>query len=177
MGKTKKVKSAGRFGPRYGRGIRKRLLDVEGKQLAPHPCPKCGLARVKRTSRGIFFCRKCGNEFTGGAYFPRTLAGGIIERMVSQKKFEPHLAELESARETAKKADKGLAAEIMEEIEEERKTSGRQPPRPRRSKPQQKAGQAGKETPRQAEPEPKAERESGEKGQPATGELPETEEG
>ncbi len=69
--KTKKVGSTGRFGPRYGRKIRQRVLDVEVKQKAKHTCPYCKkFGSVKRIAAGIFKCKKCKKEFTGKAYYP-----------------------------------------------------------------------------------------------------------
>jgi large subunit ribosomal protein L37Ae len=41
-------KSAGRFGPRYGRFIRKRVVEVEELQKATHTCPRCDQLSVKR---------------------------------------------------------------------------------------------------------------------------------
>jgi len=67
---TKKVGSAGRFGVRYGRKIRKRVADVEVIQKAKHECPGCGKMILKRTSQGVYECKKCGSKFTGRAYYP-----------------------------------------------------------------------------------------------------------
>ena len=65
---TKKVGSAGRFGVRYGRKIRKRVADIEKKQKKFYVCPSCNVVRVKRVSAGIWKCKKCGLKFTGRAY-------------------------------------------------------------------------------------------------------------
>jgi large subunit ribosomal protein L37Ae len=67
---TKKVKSAGRFGSRYGRKIRQRVVDIEQKQKAKHQCPHCNKWSVKRLAAGIFQCKKCDSKFTGKAYYP-----------------------------------------------------------------------------------------------------------
>ncbi len=91
MGNTEKVGSTGRFGSRYGVGIRKSLLKTESRKGEVRKCPNCGSNSVKRKSKGIFFCRKCSHEFVGGAYLPKTLTGGIINQMVAQKKFAPEL--------------------------------------------------------------------------------------
>ena len=93
MGETKKVGPTGRFGVRYGVGIRKKLLKVETLQIQKQKCPQCGAPALKRKSKGIFKCRKCSHEFVGGAYLPKTLTGGIIRQMVSQKKFVPEMIE------------------------------------------------------------------------------------
>src|SRR3989344_8422018 len=94
MSSTKKVKSAGRFGSRYGIGIRRRVIKVEEKQHQTSNCPSCGFAKVFRKASGIFECKKCGNVFAGGAYYPQTLTGSIVSKMVSQKSFLPNMAEL-----------------------------------------------------------------------------------
>ncbi len=70
MAKTKKVKSAGRFGARYGLKLRKKLIEVENKQKKKHECPSCKKKGLKRIASGIWECPKCGNKFAGKAYFP-----------------------------------------------------------------------------------------------------------
>ena len=55
---TKKVKSAGRFGSRYGKKIRQRIIDVEKKQRRKHECPYCYSLTVKRVAAGIWKCKK-----------------------------------------------------------------------------------------------------------------------
>ena len=67
---TKKVKSAGRFGSRYGRRIRQLVIDVEQKQREKHQCPYCNKWGIKRLASGIFQCKKCYTKFTGKAYYP-----------------------------------------------------------------------------------------------------------
>lgn len=66
---TKKVGSAGRFGSRYGKRIRQRIIDVEKKQRGWQKCPYCNKVRAKRVSVGIYQCKKCESKFTGKAYF------------------------------------------------------------------------------------------------------------
>ena len=104
--KTKKVKSTGRFGARYGRGIKNTVKKIEAKQNAKHTCPKCGTKRIKRKAAGIYYCTKCNAEFAGGAYIPVTMTGSIVKKMVSQKKFLPNLAELISIKEETKEETK-----------------------------------------------------------------------
>lgn len=87
MGSTKKVGKTGRFSSRYGVGIRKRMIATEKKQSALNDCPFCGFDTVKREAAGLFYCKKCSNKFTGGAYETRTLVGKTIVKMVSQKSF------------------------------------------------------------------------------------------
>lgn len=100
MGNTKKVKSAGRYGAKFGVGLRKRLVKVESKQKKKVKCPKCGFKKIKRLAIGIYNCKKCNAKFSGGAYFPNTLSGTIVRKMVSQKSFLPNLAELTAIKET-----------------------------------------------------------------------------
>jgi large subunit ribosomal protein L37Ae len=64
--------SSGRFGPRYGRFIRKRVNEVEKVSRARHICPRCDTRSVARKGTGIWECRKCGFKFAGGAYVPQT---------------------------------------------------------------------------------------------------------
>lgn len=70
--RTRKAKSVGRFGARYGVSVRRRIREVEVRQKARHECPGCGAPRVHRVSTGIWECRKCGYKFAGGAYVPQT---------------------------------------------------------------------------------------------------------
>ena len=135
MSNTQKVGSTGRYGPRYGVGIRRKLLKVEPLQYQKHVCPSCGSANVKRSARGIFECRKCSHEFVGGAYLPQTLAGTIIRKMVLQKVFSGEqvqtLAKVieapSAASQEANKADapkrekrKKKQAEVSDNIQEEK---------------------------------------------------------
>jgi large subunit ribosomal protein L37Ae len=65
---TKKVASAGRFGARYGRRLRKKIINVESQQRKKQKCPYCSREAAKRVAMGIFECRKCNSKFTGRAY-------------------------------------------------------------------------------------------------------------
>ncbi|MEM5793196.1 MAG: 50S ribosomal protein L37ae [Candidatus Aenigmatarchaeota archaeon] len=71
MGRTKKVGTTGRFGPRYGRKAKVLLLEIEKKQKQRHQCPVCKKTKLKRIAAGIWECNGCGSKMTGGAYFPR----------------------------------------------------------------------------------------------------------
>jgi len=68
--KTKKSKSAGRFGARYGKTVRARLVKVEEKQRIKQKCPFCKKLGVKRLSKGLWQCtrKKCNKKFASGAY-------------------------------------------------------------------------------------------------------------
>ena len=115
MGNTKKVRTAGRFGSRYGVGIRKRLLKVEDKQEKNYACPFCGFKKVKRKAAGLYSCGKCHASFAGGAYLPITLSGSIIKKTVAQKSFVSKNKAIDEIIETASEKNK-------QEIEEAKKT-------------------------------------------------------
>jgi large subunit ribosomal protein L37Ae len=105
MGNTKKVGSAGRFGSRYGVGIRKKLLKVEGKQEKNYACPFCGFKKVRRKAAGLYVCKKCQATFAGGAYLPSTLPGSIIRKTVSQKGIASEAKALERIMEHGPEGD------------------------------------------------------------------------
>lgn len=65
---TKKVGSAGRFGPRVGKKLRDELRKIEHSGRKEGKCPACGKTRIKRVSAGVWECKPCNNVFTGGAY-------------------------------------------------------------------------------------------------------------
>lgn len=66
--KLKKIKSAGRFGARYGKIIKAKLVKVEEKQRKKQKCPFCGKLGVKRISKGIWKCSKCNKKFASNTY-------------------------------------------------------------------------------------------------------------
>jgi large subunit ribosomal protein L37Ae len=80
--KGKVTGSAGRFGCRYGRFVRKRVCDIEKISRALHRCPKCDMETVARKGTGIWECRKCGYKFAGGAYQPQTPTMKIATRAI-----------------------------------------------------------------------------------------------
>ncbi|HDM36310.1 MAG TPA: 50S ribosomal protein L37ae [Candidatus Syntrophoarchaeum butanivorans] len=82
--KGRKSRSAGRFGARYGRKIRKLVADIEEQMRAPHICPSCNRPHVSRTGTGIWRCSKCGLVFAGGAYVPVTPSGESISKSIKR---------------------------------------------------------------------------------------------
>lgn len=91
MSNSNAVRHTARFGARYGVSVKKRFESVEVKQRQQHVCPKCGFQKVSRVSTGIFSCGKCHAKYAGGAFYPQTLSGGIIAKMVEQRAFTPEL--------------------------------------------------------------------------------------
>ncbi len=76
---TKIVGPTGRFGARYGMGVRRKVLLIEVKQRGKHRCPRCkSLTRMKRLAFGIWQCPKCGLTFAGGAWVPQTSLGKTL---------------------------------------------------------------------------------------------------
>lgn len=67
--KSKKTKSAGRFGARYGTKVRKKLVKVETKQRVKQKCPFCEKLGVKRLSNGVWECKKCDKKFANNTYY------------------------------------------------------------------------------------------------------------
>ena len=66
--KLKKTKSAGRFGARYGRSVRAKLVQVESKQRKKQTCPFCKRPGAKRIANGIWECKKCDKKFASNTY-------------------------------------------------------------------------------------------------------------
>lgn len=84
MGRTKKVGSSGKFGPRYGMRVRRKWLEVDKVQRAFYQCPVCKKVAVKRVASGIWECGRCGAKFSGGAYMPVTSAVRMVETAIKK---------------------------------------------------------------------------------------------
>jgi large subunit ribosomal protein L37Ae len=80
--RTKKVKSTGKFGARYGVKTRHIYREIDEKQRQKYVCPKCGRKRVKRESTGIWVCKKCNAKFAGGAYIPETIVKKSVDQTI-----------------------------------------------------------------------------------------------
>tara|TARA_Y100000310_G_C20702171_1_gene830941 strand:+ start:7093 stop:7635 length:543 start_codon:yes stop_codon:yes gene_type:complete len=138
MGKTAKVKTTGRFGSRYGVGIRKRVVKVEKVQKQKHRCPKCGFIRVKRLAAGIYTCTKCNIKIAGGAYIPETMSGSIVRKMVAQKQFLPYMKDLIASKEP------GAKEEVLEAVGEKAESVEEKPKAEKKVKKKAKAKSAEK---------------------------------
>jgi large subunit ribosomal protein L37Ae len=68
MGRTKKVGVAGKYGSRYGRLIRSRVIKAGSQKR--FRCPSCMKLTLKRDSAGIWSCSRCGTKLAGKAYKP-----------------------------------------------------------------------------------------------------------
>ena len=80
---TKEVGPTGRFGPRYGATLRRKVRDIEVEQRKKHICPRCGARAVKRVAVGIRVCKKCGFKFAGGARTPVTEVGKTARYIIA----------------------------------------------------------------------------------------------
>jgi len=69
--KSKKTKSIGRFGARYGKRPKAYLVAIEEKQRKKQRCPFCGKSSVKRLSKGLWKCtrKKCRKKFASDTYY------------------------------------------------------------------------------------------------------------
>lgn len=65
----------GRFGARYGGGVKHNFAKIDAEQKKKYKCPYCHNLKVKRVAAGIWQCRKCHAKFTGKAY---TIAKKIV---------------------------------------------------------------------------------------------------
>jgi len=70
--RTKKVGISGKYGSKYGRKLRLMFNKIENLQRAKYVCPSCKAKKLRRTSAGIWECKKCGAKIAGGAYKPST---------------------------------------------------------------------------------------------------------
>ncbi|MBI4018288.1 MAG: hypothetical protein HY368_01640 [Candidatus Aenigmarchaeota archaeon] len=52
----------------YGKRIREAVSAAKRKAAKRYKCPKCSRVAVKRTSPGIWQCRKCGAKIASGSY-------------------------------------------------------------------------------------------------------------
>lgn len=68
MSHKKKIGTAGRFGPRYGRTIRTKISNQEALQKAKQECINCHKKHLKRLSIGVYYCPNCEKKMTGKAY-------------------------------------------------------------------------------------------------------------
>ncbi|MEK6848997.1 MAG: 50S ribosomal protein L37ae [Nanoarchaeota archaeon] len=79
------LKSAKRFGVRYGPTNKLKLSIIETEQRKFQPCPVCGKARAAWQSVGIFKCGKCKAKFTARAYSAaKTVISEVIEEAPKQ---------------------------------------------------------------------------------------------
>jgi len=74
-----------KYGSRYGVRQKKIAAAIERVQKQKHSCPYCERPALERMSAGIWHCRKCGNKFAGGAYFPTSAIGQQIMKMRIEK--------------------------------------------------------------------------------------------
>lgn len=97
------LKSAKRFGTRYGATNKLKLAMIEEQQRKLQPCPTCGKTKAKWQSVGVFECRKCGSKFTGKAY---SVNQAITFTKEQAKDLTPaEIAALRKSEDAARKAE------------------------------------------------------------------------
>jgi large subunit ribosomal protein L37Ae len=67
--KSKKTKSTGKFGARYGKRVKDRVVKVEEKQRIKQKCPFCEKVGAKRQAKGIWECPRCKKRFASNTYY------------------------------------------------------------------------------------------------------------
>ncbi len=98
------LKSAKRFGTRYGASNKLKVAVIEAEQRKWHMCPSCGKTKAEWKSVGIFVCKKCGAKFTGKAY---SVAKSITFR---EKAVDSTPAEIEASQKVAEEIRKAEEA-------------------------------------------------------------------
>jgi len=98
-----KLGSASRFGSRYGTPLKQEVRDIERTQKTAQICPQCGRKALKRKGYAKWACSKCGALIAGGAYYPQTDVGAIVERII--KKGEKYEAIMKEAEKKKKKEE------------------------------------------------------------------------
>ncbi len=107
--RTKKVGSSGRFGPRYGVTVRKRIADVEAVSKGRHECRYCRAVALGRTASGIWVCRHCGAKMASGSYMP-------MPPVAVRRDVEEVLAKVEGREEEAAAPEEIAGLEELEEM-------------------------------------------------------------
>jgi len=79
-----KLGSASRFGSRYGTPLKQEVRDIEKIQKTAQLCPQCGRKSLKRKGYARWVCSKCGAVMAGGAYYPQTDVGAVVERIINK---------------------------------------------------------------------------------------------
>jgi large subunit ribosomal protein L37Ae len=121
----RKTRLGGGLATRYGTAPRRRYIDILVRMRRKHECPKCKVRAARRLSVGLWQCRRCGNQFTGGAYFPFTKIGEVAKRATTSstlispseliKEEAPSISETESEKPKRKKSRKKTGNSQKEE--------------------------------------------------------------
>ena len=90
---AKKLGPVARYGPRYGRKLKRVVKDIEVIQRQKHTCPFCERNTIKRLAAGIWSCKKCKTKFAGGAYTPTSAVGEETMKLAERKGYKKILAE------------------------------------------------------------------------------------
>ena len=79
------------------------MRDIEKIQKTAQICPQCGRKALKRKGYAKWVCSKCGAVIAGGAYYPQTDVGAVVERIISKgEKYEQAVKDLKKKEEKKK---------------------------------------------------------------------------
>lgn len=114
----KGLRSAKRFGSRYGRKGRHKTAKIEAEQRKRHKCPYCRAVSVRRVAAGIWNCKKCRSKFTGKAYtVPKKI---IIKQEISKEEIVEAAEEAKEEKKEGDKPQKYKEAKKEEKAEEQK---------------------------------------------------------
>lgn len=150
MKKQKTLRSAKRFGSRYGKRVKEKVAAIERVQKAKHKCPYCHYRKVRRLAVGIWQCNNCDSKFTGKAYTisKRKTAAIFEEESPEEILAEEEMEEEELPKETPvvfRGNEEALASVKAEDIEKAAKVE------------EKEEELAAEESPEEPEEEPKEE--------------------
>jgi len=70
------------------------MQEIEEGLKHRHTCPRCAAIAVRRSSTGVWTCRRCGYVFAGGAYRP--IVTTSFKREVQETAEEPEATKEEA---------------------------------------------------------------------------------
>jgi large subunit ribosomal protein L37Ae len=56
------------LGVRYGKRLRETTEKINKKAKKNYECPSCNRVKVRRTSSGVWQCKKCNTVYASNAY-------------------------------------------------------------------------------------------------------------
>ena len=113
MAKKTTLRSAKRFGVRYGKRNKEKIATLEKEHRGRRKCPFCNYIKVKRLSKGIWLCEKCNAKFAGKAYTFTT-----AKKPVMVVKAEEEAPEEEMIEEELEDQQEELQEDSVEEAED-----------------------------------------------------------
>jgi len=118
MARTRLLKSAARFGVRYGQSVKRRIAEIEAKQRKKQLCPFCR-GKAKRLSKGIWQCKKCEKKFAGHSYYLEP-AAKVLPVTTTLTKPTNQLKQSKAKKSKAKDLKEGSAKNKEEKTKEKK---------------------------------------------------------